>query len=141
VVERFWQNPTFMRFGDRDDRGWFILAQLFATLISWVRLGRLSDSEKELEILILRHQWNILERKQKQSLRPGRAEKLFLAILTTRLKQASERSAGQIHDTIRIFQPETVLRYWPANSSPWRPSDCGCFLSSYSLNWVRDWSI
>jgi putative transposase len=91
--------------------GWFILTQLFSTLISMVHLGRLSDSEKDLEILILRHQLNILERKQKQSVRPSRAEKLILSVLTARLKQASERSAGQLHDIIRIFQPATVLRW------------------------------
>jgi hypothetical protein len=39
--------------------GWFILAQLFSTLVSMLSLGRLSDSEKDLEILILRHQLNI----------------------------------------------------------------------------------
>ena len=50
--------------------GWFILVQLFATLISMVRLGRLSDSEKDLEILILRHQLDILDRKQKRTTKP-----------------------------------------------------------------------
>ena len=45
--------------------GWFILAQLSSTLISMVRLCRMSDNEKDLQILILRHQLDILERKQK----------------------------------------------------------------------------
>ncbi len=91
--------------------GWFILAQLFSTLISMVRLGRMSDSEKDLEILILRHQLNILERKQKRKITPNRAEKLFLAILTARAKTVTKRPAGQLRDVIRIFQPETVLRW------------------------------
>ena len=34
--------------------GWFILAKLFSVLISLVHLGRLSDPEKDLEILLLR---------------------------------------------------------------------------------------
>jgi hypothetical protein len=91
--------------------GWFILAQLFYTLISMVRLGRMTDSEKDLEILILRHQLDILERKQKQRIKPSRAEKLFLAVLTAQLKKATKRPAGQLRDVIRIFQPETVLRW------------------------------
>ena len=61
--------------------GWFILTQLFSTLISMVRLSRTSDSEKDLEILILRHQLDILERKQKRAITPNRAEKFILAIL------------------------------------------------------------
>jgi putative transposase len=76
-----------------------------------VRLGRMSDSEKDLEILILRHQLDILERKQKRLVRPNRAEKLILAVLTARLKKATKRPAGQLHAVIRIFQPETVLRW------------------------------
>lgn len=91
--------------------GWFIFAQLFSTLISMVRLGRLSDNEKDLEILILRHQLDILERKQKRKIRPNRAEKLFLAVLTARLKTATNRPASQLRGVIRIFQPETVLRW------------------------------
>ena len=91
--------------------GWFILTQLVSTLISMVRLGRLSDCEKDLEILILRHQLDILERKQKRKIRPNRAEKLFLSVLTARLKRVKNRPASQLSDIIRIFQPETVLRW------------------------------
>ena len=91
--------------------GWFILTQLISTLIEIVRLGRLSDNEKDLEILILRHQLVILERKQKQRIMPNRAEKLFLAVLTARLKTVANRPASQLRGVIRIFQPETVLRW------------------------------
>jgi putative transposase len=76
-----------------------------------VRLGCMPDSEKDLEILILRHQLNILERKQKRLVRPNRAEKLILAVLTARLKKATKRPAGKLHAIIRIFQPEAVL-WW-----------------------------
>jgi len=76
-----------------------------------VRLGRMTDSEKDLEILILRHQLDILERKQKRKIKPNQAEKLFLAVLTARLKKATNRPAGRLRDVLRIFQPETVLRW------------------------------
>lgn len=71
----------------------------------------MSDSEKELEILILRHQLDVLERKQKQRIKPSRAEKLFLVVLTAQLRKATKRPADQLRDIIRIFQPETVLRW------------------------------
>lgn len=57
---------------------WYLIASLFSTLVELFRLGRLSDSEKELEILILRHQLNVLKRKQKKPIRPNRVEKLTL---------------------------------------------------------------
>ena len=91
--------------------GWSILAQLVSTLLSMFFLGRLSDSEKDLEILILRHQLDILERKQKRTIKPNGAEKLFLSVLTARLKRVTNRPASQLRDVVRIFQPESVLRW------------------------------
>ena len=44
--------------------GWFILAQLFAALLGLIGLGRRPENDKDLEILILRHQLNIVARKQ-----------------------------------------------------------------------------
>jgi hypothetical protein len=87
--------------------GWFILMQFVSTLIAVVRLGRLSDSEKDLEILVLRHQLDILERKQKRTIRPDRAEELILAVLTARLKQVTNHPADHLRGVIRIFQPES----------------------------------
>ncbi len=34
--------------------GWFILAQVLSTLIAIVSFGRISEQEKDLEILVLR---------------------------------------------------------------------------------------
>ena len=79
---------------------WFILSQLFSTLIQLVRIGRMSDHEKELEIMILRYQLAIVERKLQSPLRPSRAEKLTLAVLLARLKQATQRPASQLHDLL-----------------------------------------
>jgi putative transposase len=90
---------------------WFVLSYLFSTLISFLSIGRLSEQEKDLEILLLRRQLAILERKQDKPIRPNRAEKLTLAVLTARLKQVTQRPASKLRDIIRIFQPETILKW------------------------------
>ena len=90
---------------------WFISSQLCSTLIHLIQIGRTSDHEKELEIMILRYQLAIVERKLQSPLRPSRAEKLTLTVLLARLKQGTQRPAHQLQDIIRIFQPETVLRW------------------------------
>ena len=90
---------------------WFIITHIISTLLEWIRIGRLSDQEKDLEILILRHQLDILERKHKKPLRPTRVEKLTLAILTYKFKHVTNRTTNQLRGIIRIFQPETVLRW------------------------------
>jgi len=90
---------------------WFILTQLFSILIQLIHIGRMSDQEKDLEIMILRYQLDMAERKLQTPLKPTRAEKLTLAVLVTKLRQGTKRSANQLRDLIRLFQPETVLRW------------------------------
>jgi hypothetical protein len=41
---------------------WFSLMHLCTFLLEWLRIGRLSEREKDLEILLLRQQVTILER-------------------------------------------------------------------------------
>jgi hypothetical protein len=91
--------------------GWFILVHVFTTWMSIVSIGRLSEKEKDLEILVLRQQLAILQRKYHKPVKPNRAEKLTLAILAAKLKQATQRPTNQLQDFIRIFQPETVIRW------------------------------
>jgi hypothetical protein len=65
---------------------WLILGYLFTTLLDWISIGRLSSREKDLEILLLRQQMGILERRLDKAVRPERDEKLTLAVLAAKLK-------------------------------------------------------
>ncbi|MBC8336831.1 MAG: hypothetical protein H8E29_16340, partial [Anaerolineales bacterium] len=91
--------------------GWFILKHIFATIFSFINIRRLSDQEKDLEILMLRQQLSILQRKLKHPIKPSKIEKLTLAVLANRLKRATHQTANQLRDVIRIFEPGTVLRW------------------------------
>ena len=91
--------------------GWFILKHIFSTLLAIVNVRRLSDQEKDLEILMLRQQLSILQRKLKHPIKPSKIEKLTLAVLANRLKRATHQTANQLRDVIRIFEPGTVLRW------------------------------
>jgi hypothetical protein len=90
---------------------WFILKHIFSTFCDLINIRQLTDQEKDLEILILRQQLSILQRKINHPIKPSRAEKLTLAVLTAKLKAVTERPTRQLQDIIRIFQPETVLRW------------------------------
>ena len=59
--------------------GWFILTNIFSALLSFISIGRLPDHEKDLEILILRKQLAILQRKYNKPIVPNRADKMILA--------------------------------------------------------------
>ncbi len=80
-------------------------------LLELITIGHLSDREKDLEILILRHQLDILERKQTKPIQPSKADKLALTIFTNKLKNVKKCFAEQLRDIIPIFQPETVLKW------------------------------
>jgi len=88
---------------------WFFISQIFSMLLTLLRLGRASDADKDLEILILRQQLGILQRKQNKPIKPNRAEKLTLAVLAASLKKQTNRPVKQFKSLIRIFQPETVF--------------------------------
>ena len=53
---------------------WFVVMQVFSTLLEWLILGKKIDREKDLEILLLRRQLAILERKQDKPLRVYRSQ-------------------------------------------------------------------
>jgi putative transposase len=91
--------------------GWFILKHIFPTIFTFITIGRLSHLEKDLEILVLRQQLSILQRKLNHPIRPSRVEKMPLAVLITKIMRTSHQSTNQLRDIIRIFQPETVLRW------------------------------
>lgn len=91
--------------------GWFILAHIFSTILSLFQVTRLSESDKELEIVILRHQLAVMTRLHNKPVKPNRAEKLTLAMLTKKLKQSTNRSTTQLRNVIRIVQPEAILRW------------------------------
>ena len=70
---------------------WSVVAIVFSALLDLFNLRALSSNEKDLEILILRHQLDIIERKQTHPIRPSKAEKLTLSVLTSKLKLASDK--------------------------------------------------
>ena len=90
---------------------WFLLMQVFSTLLNWVQLRRHSDQEKDLHIFLLRHQLAIAERKLRQPLRISRPEKLILVLLAARLRAVTGCPVKQLDGVIRLFQPETVFKW------------------------------
>jgi hypothetical protein len=48
---------------------WFMVLQMVSTLVELIRLGRTSTGDKELEIVLLRRQLALDERKHRQPMR------------------------------------------------------------------------
>ena len=88
---------------------WSAVAHIFSVLLELIHVSRMSDLDKDLEILVLRYQLGISDRKLNRTIKPDRIEKLTLAVMVTRLKRETNRSANQLRTTLRLFSPQTVF--------------------------------
>ncbi len=90
---------------------WSAVAHVFSVLLELIHIGRMSDRDKDLEILVLRYQLGIADRKLNRTIKPNLIEKLTLSVLVGRLKRETNRSANQLRTTLRLLSPRTVFRW------------------------------
>ena len=90
---------------------WHTLLRIFSTVLALWQLSRRSSVDKELEILLLRQQLAIYERKYDDVIRPSRPDRFIMATLTHHLRQHTNRSMQQLRSVIRIVQPQTVIKW------------------------------
>jgi hypothetical protein len=89
---------------------WLLLGHLVAFLVDLLAARRRAADGKDLEIVLLRHQLRILQRKAGRPPRLARWEKLTLAVLAAKLARLVRRR-GELRRSLILFQPETVLRW------------------------------
>jgi transposase InsO family protein len=114
--------------------------------MDWLGIRRLSDTQKDLEVLLLRHQLALAQRQIHHPVRLTPVEKLTLSVLTVKLKTLSQRSLTGLRDVIRLVQPETVLRWhrdrvrrkWSQPTSRTGRPRTGCDLETLVLRLARE---
>ena len=84
---------------------------LFSIFFDLVAILRTSKSDKEVEILILRQQVRILQRKTKSPSRISDPERMVLATLLDRYSKFKDGARQHLHQVMLIFKPEPVLRW------------------------------
>ena len=89
---------------------WFILAQCSSTLLELLLLRRQTDRAKDLQILLLRRQLALVERKLDKLFHVSRAEKFIFSLLAIQLKRTTRQTVMQLSEVIRVFILETVVR-------------------------------
>lgn len=87
------------------------IAHVFSALLKLIRISRMSDHDKDLEILVLRYQLGIADRRLNRTLKPDKSGKLTLAVLVNRLKRRTNRTTNDLCSCVRIFTPRTVIRW------------------------------
>ena len=89
----------------------FLAAHVFSMLLDLIGLGRQTDHGKDLEILLLRQQLQILRRKQPHALRISRWEKLTLVLLARNLTGLTTSARTHINQVVLLFKPDTLLKW------------------------------
>ncbi len=85
---------------------YFLLARTFAFLLDLLAIMWRSDHEKDLEILLLRQQLRILQRKHPHPPRLSRWDKLGLVVLTARLTAVNSQARARLSQIVLLFKPE-----------------------------------
>ncbi len=89
----------------------FLLAQAFSLLLDLIWLRCRTDHDKEVEILLLRQQLRILQRRQPHSPRISRCEKLTLIVLAGKLTALTTSTRARLSEVVILFKPDTLLKW------------------------------
>ena len=82
---------------------------LWEFLMDVLAVSRLSEDEKELELVVLRQQLRIVERKQERGPQIPRWQKVPVAMLAVRLKGRARDGKTALEESVRLFKPATVV--------------------------------
>jgi putative transposase len=88
---------------------WSLIAQGVTLILDLLTLRYSANKDTALEVLVLRQQIRILERRVGKLVRPSRVEKLLLALTAVRIKEREGRQ--RLNDSILLFKPATVLNW------------------------------
>src|SRR5687768_9005035 len=72
-------------------------------------VSRLTGDEKDLEILLLRQQLRIVDRRQRRGPVIPRWQKVALVVLVMRLQRKVANAKATLAKSLHLFKPETVL--------------------------------
>jgi len=89
----------------------FVLAQLFSLLLDLIWLNRRAEHDKHIEILLLRQELRLLQRKQPRTPRISRWEKLTLLVLARKLTSLTHSATVRLSEVVLLFKPETLLKW------------------------------
>ena len=88
----------------------FIL-RLLSLLMDIIAILGMVNTDKDLEILLLRQQIRILQRKSKTKPVISNPERLILSLITNKLRHTTNNSQERIKQAMLIFSPETILKW------------------------------
>jgi putative transposase len=103
-----------------------LIAQLVSLLLDLFTTKLRSEQQKDLEILLLRQQLRILQRRNPKTPQLSRWEKLGLAVLASKFTGFGRGAKTKLNEVLLLFKPDTVLKWhrdlvrrkWTFNNKP-----------------------
>ena len=89
----------------------FVLGRIFSILLDLITVVRHAEHEKDLEIVLLRQQLRILQRKHPHPPHLSCSEKLGLTVLAARLMALSGDARSRVAQVVLLFKPDTLLKW------------------------------
>jgi hypothetical protein len=89
----------------------FLLAHTCSLLLDLIWVARRTEIDKDVEILLLRQQLRILQRKYPRSPRISRWEKLTLVLFVNQLTKLSTSNRVRFSQVVLLFKPDTLLKW------------------------------
>ncbi len=84
---------------------------MFSLLLDLIWVARRGDQDKDVEIVLLRQQLRILQRKQPRPPRISRWQKLTLVVLAGKLTTLTNAARARLGQVVLLFKPETLLKW------------------------------
>jgi hypothetical protein len=78
-------------------------------VLDLIAVMHMTDDEKDIEIMLLRQQLRIVERKQARGPQIPRWQKVPLAALAVRMKNKATNAREALAESVRLFKPDTLI--------------------------------
>ncbi len=88
-----------------------LITQFCTLLLDLITVIGQSEQQKNLELLLLRQQLRMLQRKRNRAPHISRMEKLILAVLSAKVARLMEGKPARLGHMLLLFKPETVLKW------------------------------
>jgi hypothetical protein len=90
---------------------WFLVGHFVAFLVDLVLSTRPGDRDKDLQILVLRHQLRLTQRQRPRTPRLTRGEQLTLAVVAAALARLTAGPRSHLDQYLLLFKPDTILKW------------------------------
>jgi len=90
---------------------WLVLAHFVGFFVDLAAGTPQGDRDKDLQIVVLRHQVRLLQRQRPRPPRLTRGEKLTLAVPAGALARLTSGPQCQLSRNLLLFKPDTILRW------------------------------